>query len=67
MDLSRAADLLEVDIANAKRPSMGAEPEVRIPVSMARVYLEAMREADLWQTGAERSSSETTIRLREAR
>lgn len=45
MDLSRAADLLEVDICQARAPAMGAEPEVRIPVSMARVYLEAARTA----------------------
>lgn len=45
MNLERVIQLFEVHIRQAKAPVMGAEPEVRIPESMARLYLEAMRQA----------------------
>lgn len=46
MTLDRALELFALDISNARPSVRGGEPEVRIPVSMANLYLEAMREAE---------------------
>jgi hypothetical protein len=47
MDIDRAIELFAIDIERA-RPGRVApvEPVVQIPVSVARLYLEAMREAN---------------------
>jgi hypothetical protein len=49
MDIDRAIELFAIDIERA-RPGRVApvEPVVQIPVSVARLYLEAMREAKRW-------------------
>lgn len=45
MNLSRAIDLLEMDLAAAKPRVIGGAPVVEIPLHLARAYLSAMREA----------------------
>lgn len=46
MTLETAIRCLSVDCDNAKSYARGAEPEVRMPLSLARLYLEAMHDAN---------------------